>query len=544
MIDDNKDDKTFGGATPGADTEATPRVGIKDPLFGGAADTTQVDPVKKEQFFQDSLQYNMDKTNYDFMSNSILGDRKAAYTQMNENQYSGARENKAFAKKIELFGSADWKNDPKVWEQVRLDIESTATQHGNQNKFIVESIHNGAWEQARSATADEQYTLLGLDLRNQHQFANDASEASKMAQILGLTNSQGFKNYIAEQGIDTSKEADVMDTLSNPFNALFNYSDSSADQVAKYVDPDWDDDAKDDAYAMMISSEQGKMLVEDLGLTRESMDATSSPEQLIYKANRLYNERKFSQHAAQDIWGGKAEMFGQMLPSILNDPDTVGELGLAIALGAVSGGAGAVAYGAARVGMASKFAYRAQKIAKGFNTAGRILPTRVTGDFIIPGVKALRANEKLGKTSTRLNHAYNNLDQYDNWGTFLLGASADGVVGGTAQWAMNIASVDSANAIVYGEGKVPTLGSFDQFLVRAGMGVGGAITLGSTIRVGFKGLATAGSKSVELGMNQRNKRIRDMDKMAAQNSIADATIRRELSRAGVTDEATVQGVSA
>ncbi len=544
MIDDNKDDKTFGGATPGADTEATPRVGIKDPLFGGAADTTQVDPVKKEQFFQDSLQYNMDKTNYDFMSNSILGDRKAAYTQMNENQYSGARENKAFAKKIELFGSADWKNDPKVWEQVRLDIESTATQHGNQNKFIVESIHNGAWEQARSATADEQYTLLGLDLRNQHQFANDASEASKMAQILGLTNSQGFKNYIAEQGIDTSKEADVMDTLSNPFNALFNYSDSSADQVAKYVDPDWDDDAKDDAYAMMISSEQGKMLVEDLGLTRESMDATSSPEQLIYKANRLYNERKFSQHAAQDIWGGKVEMFGQMLPSILNDPDTVGELGLAIALGAVSGGAGAVAYGAARVGMASKFAYRAQKIAKGFNTAGRILPTRVTGDFIIPGVKALRANEKLGKTSTRLNHAYNNLDQYDNWGTFLLGASADGVVGGTAQWAMNIASVDSANAIVYGEGKVPTLGSFDQFLVRAGMGVGGAITLGSTIRVGFKGLATAGSKSVELGMNQRNKRIRDMDKMAAQNSIADATIRRELSRAGVTDEATVQGVSA
>jgi hypothetical protein len=539
---DNTNDEIFGGATPGSEAEIAPTDGIKESLFG-APSNNEATQAQNAEYLDASIDYTNNKTNYDFMGASVLQDSNATYNVMQANQYSGHRENKQFAEKLDLFGKADWKTDPNVWKQVRLDIEAEAMAHGQSNKFIIESIHQGAWEQARSATADEQYTMLGLDLRNQHQFANDASDASKMAQVLGLTNSDGWNSWVEAQGIDVTKEADILDTLSNPLNAMFNYSDSSADQVNNYVDPDWDTDAKDDAFAMMISSEAGAMMVKDLGLTRESMESTSSPEQMIYKANRLYNERKFSQHAAQDLWGGKVEMFGQMLPSILNDPDTVGELGLAVALGAVSGGAGAVAYGASRLGFASKAAMTAHKVAKMTNTAGRLLPTRVLGDFIVPGAKALRANSKLGATSTRLNHAYNNLDQYDNWGTFLLGASADGVVGGVAQWAMNIASVDQANAMVYGEGKVPTLGSFDQFLLRAGMGVGGAVTLGSVIRTGFQGLGAVGSKSLSWGTEAFNQRVRGMDKMEAQKSISDATIRRELSKAGINDEASVQGIT-
>jgi len=454
-----------------------------------------------------------------------------------------------FNERMEAFGkamSSGASEDIEAWEKIRLDVATEAERHASNNDFWVESIHEGAWEQARSMTSDEHWGFLGTDLRARNQFMHDAGQNSDVAKILGLTNSPEFLAAAEARGVDTSKEGSWGDTLSSPFQSLFTYDDIS-DMVTKRVDPTWTAEAQDNAWEAMNSSEAGRYLIQAAGMKRDTMSRFTNQDALIYGMNRLYKEAKFQQHASADDWGGMLENFGQMLPTIINDPDTIGEVGMALLLAIPSGGASVYVSGAAKAGSLTNRALATHKAAKGLATAGRLLPTRVLGDFVVPGVKAFKAARKgkeLKTTASRLRYAWNNMDEYDNWVTFLAGASADGVAGGVGAFLMNTQNIDDLNSVVYGKGQMASIRSFDQVALRGLMGVAGAVTLGSALRVGFKGLTAMADKSLKgLAGNLEGVRGKS-NKEAASSAVTAGITRKILAKSGIEDEAIVTSTSA
>ena len=517
---------------------------IPNPINDG---TKPVDPEKaKLDLDQDLKSYGAAQVN-SIVSGARYYDEMDRLGQMR----SGEGALRAYTKRMEAFATAidndAVRGDVQAWDKIRLDVAKTAEEHASSDSFFVESVHNGAWEQARSMTSDEHWGFLGTDLRARNQFIHDASEKSIVAQILGVENTPEYRAAVAARGVDASKEGSWTDSLSSPFQSLFNYDDIS-DMVTKRQDPNWTAAAQDNAWEAMNSSPEGKYLVEAAGMKRETLSRFSNADALIYGMNRLYKEAKFQQHASADDWGGMLENFGQMLPTILNDPDTIGEVGMALLLAVPSGGASVGVGMAAKAGTLGTRALKIQKAAKGLATAGRLLPTRVLGDFVVPGVKALRATKgarELTTTSARLGHAWNNLDRYDNWVTFAMGASADGVAGGVGAFLMNTQNIDDLNNVVYGRGKVPSIRSFDMIAMRGLMGVAGALTLGSALRTTFKGLsAMADTTLTALKENMTAGIAGKANKDAASSAVTAGISRRILAQAGIEDEAVVTTVSA
>ena len=463
-----------------------------------------------------------------------------------DRRLSGAGALKSFNTTMDMFASADWKNDVKVWEQVRMDVKTEATEHALTNPFIVEAFSDGAWNQARSMTSDEHWGLLGTDLRARNQFIHDASEKNGIAQMLGLSNSDEYLEQVALRGVDAAEPGDWLDSLKDISSSLGTYDDI-ADMITKRVDANWDKAAQDNAWEAMNSTPQGRFLVESTGITPKHIAEFTNGDALIYAMSRLYNEKKFAQHSSQDKLGGTVQMFGQMLPTILNDPDTIGEVGLALLLALPSGGASVAANVALRVGSGAKTAQKLSAVAKGFATAGKALPTRVLGDLVVPGVRGFRAAGRAKEFSTvggKLGHAWRNLDHYDSWTTFALGASADGVAGGVGAFLMNTTQMDDLNAIVYGKGKMPSVRNFDMIAQRGLMGIGGALVLGSTLRVGFKGLASLADASIkDISSSFSTAKSREA-RAKASGLVTEGVIRKHLARAGSFDEGTVIALAA
>ena len=506
-------------------------------------------PVVDEDKAKLDLDANLQNHAAQQANSIVMGARY--YDEMDRlGQMTGQDALKGYVKRMDSFqkaldsGSYD---DIQTWEKLRLDVSTTAERHATENAFFVESVHSGAWEQARSMTSDEHHGFLGTDLRARNQFIHDASQSSDVAQILGLENSPEFLAAVAARGVDASQEGSYEDSISNPFQSLLNYDDIS-DMISKRTDSAWTLEAQDNAWEAMNSSEAGSYLLQATGIKRETLARFTNQDALIYGMNRMYKEAKFQQHASSDDFGGMVETFGQMLPTILNDPDTIGEVGLALLLAVPSGGASVYVGAAAKAGNLTKNTLRMQKLAKGLATAGRLLPTRVLGDFVVPGLKALKAtrgSKELLTTQSKLRHAWNNLDAYDNWVTFAMGASADGSVGGVGAFLMNTDRIDGLNDVVYGKGVVPSVRNFDMIALRGVMGVAGAITLGSALRVGFKGLAMAADKGLKTIQNSGYGTIKGADnKAAASTAVTTGITRKLLAKQGIEDEAVVTSTAA
>lgn len=514
---------------------------VPDPTNNGKP---VVDEEKAKQDLDNSLRNHAAE-----QSNSIVMGAEY-YDNMNRlgNMTSGDRALRAFNARMEAFAKAFEAGATEglsSGDKIRLDIATAAEEHASNNKFFVESVHSGAWEQARSMTSDEHWGIMGTDLRARNQFMHDASENSDVGRILGIENTPEWKAAVAARGVDTTQEGSVGDSLSNPWQSLFNYDDI-ADMVTKREDPTWTAAAQDNAWESMNSSEQGRYLVAATGMKRETLSRFTNADALIYGMNRLYKEAKFQQHAESDNYGGMLENFGQMLPTILNDPDTIGEVGMALLLAIPSGGASVYVGAAAKAGSLTNRALKIKSAAKGLATAGRLLPTRVLGDFVVPGLKALKSTKgssELLTTSSRLRHAWDNLDQYDNWVTFAMGASADGVAGGVGAFLMNTQQIDDLNSVVYGKGVMSSVRNFDMVTMRGLMGIGGALTLGSALRVGFKGLSSMADSAMKEWAKSDYAGLRGAEnKKAASTAVTAGVTRKILAKSGIDDEGIVTSV--
>ena len=300
-----------------------------------------------------------------------------------------------------------------------------------------------------------------------------------------------------------------------------------------------------------MATEAGKYLAEQLNVTRENLDNYGSLSAFLYGSNRKYNEAKFGAHAQETLTGGVWDMLSYMGVDVLNDPDTIGELGLAAVLAAVSGGAGGAAYVAGKVGTVGtktgRFIQSASTLASNMAKAGRLLPTRVIGDFIVPMKRAYSNSKDVNKVMDRLSVSWRTMDDYDNWGTFLLGASGDGLVGGLSAWAMNASTVDSLNEMIYGKGAVPSMWNWNQAISRGAMGIGGAIGLGSVLRVGMQSLNSGVTKlglSAAEAFEKRKLRRLSLDKIIqAESTVTESLIRKTFNEGGITDEGVIQDVS-
>ena len=492
-------------------------------------------PFDAEAYTQDSIGSSIDG----LIAQGRIADQKSEYAQST----SGREGLALFNERLDLFSNADWSASASRWDQVSLDIQETAAHHATNDKFFVNTIHEGAWNNAKSMTSDEPWSIIGTNMRARNQWIFDSSENTTVARIVGLKNTDRMHAAVAERGVDPTRRGSFEDTITDFTSAIFQYDDIATD-FATFRDPNWDKESQANAWEGMNATPQGRYLVKATGMTQERLAELPNQDMVIYSMNRMYSEARFAQHAAQDNWGGMGAIMGQMGAEIVSDIDTVGELGLALAAGTVSGGAGTLAYGSYKAGKLTATTRRLAKVAEFANNAARFLPTRVIGDALIPMTKAMRASKGMGSTAERLNTAFRTMDKYDNYATFLAGASADGFVGGAGAFMMNTATMDRLNEVVYGKGVMPSVDTWGARLERGVMGVGGAIVLGSGMRVTFQQLGKLPSAIANGDAWKIDRaKVAGMDKPKAQATVTEGRVRKSLKAAGVTDEGIISQIS-
>ena len=213
---------------------------------------------------------------------------------------------RTYVKRLEDFQTEYEKGNFDEKEAFDL-VRKTAKEHALSDRFFYESFHEGAWDQSRSMVSDEHNMLLGTDMRARNQYIHDSSQTSELAGMLGLRNSREFLDAVQERGIDASQEGSWSDTLTSLIslkdNALFNY-ENLIDDLGKRKDPEWDSDARDNAWSRMNATDTGQEIVRATGMTREALDRLPNQDSLIYVMNRKWKEAKFAQHASQDAFGG------------------------------------------------------------------------------------------------------------------------------------------------------------------------------------------------------------------------------------------------
>ena len=472
---------------------------------------------------------------------------KNVYNQFHQSRIQNQQEQEAFTQKMARLRSATDLTEPGV-DKVIVDVRNEA---GN-NEIVLRNIHEGTWNQVKSLNNDEGETLLGTNRYAGQNFVYDITGG--VNDVWNLEQTKWITNLLDKMGYTPGERADTLqslgDAITSPGKVFFNY-DTIQDQVARHKDPEWTPEAKDTAYATIMATEAGKYLAEQLNVTRENLDNYGSLSAFLYGSNRKYNEAKFGAHAQETLTGGVWDMLSYMGVDVLNDPDTIGELGLAAVLAAVSGGAGGAAYVAGKVGTVGtktgRFIQSASTLASNMAKAGRLLPTRVIGDFIVPMKRAYSNSKDVNKVMDRLSVSWRTMDDYDNWGTFLLGASGDGLVGGLSAWAMNASTVDSLNEMIYGKGAVPSMWNWNQAISRGAMGIGGAIGLGSVLRVGMQSLNSGVTKlglSAAEAFEKRKLRRLSLDKLIqAESTVTESLIRKTFNEGGITDEGVIQDVS-
>ena len=469
-----------------------------------------------------------------FVGSYVTSMRNFAHREHDRDVRTGTKAIQNYTKRLEDFQTA-YENgsfdEKEMFDLVRKDAKA----HATGDRFFYETYHEGAWEQARSMTSDEHTMLLGTDMRARNQYLHDSSEASELAGMLGLGNTDYFRNMMKERGIDTSQEGNWTDTFTSLFslkdNALFNY-ENLIDEIGQRKDPEWNSDARDNAWSRMNATETAKDIVRATGITREALDRLPNQDSLIYIMNRKWKEAKFAQHASQDAYGGMIESFGQMLPSIASDPDTIGELSIAALLALPSAGTSLGAYAAAKIGSTglAKGALTLHRVAKAGSKASKLLPSRVLGDFIVPGVRASKAGNKAGITGwDNMRFAWNQMDEYENWPTFLAGASVNGFVGGAGAFAYNASRVDALNDQVYGKGAMPSVMTLENLTFRGMMGVGGAIMVGSGIRTTMQ---AAGAGIAKQLANPKFRDILGLDKNKVARLYEGGLIERAIEKGG------------
>ncbi len=469
-----------------------------------------------------------------FVGSYYTAMRNSALREQDTDIRTGTKALRDYTKRLEDFQSAYEKGDFDEKEVFDL-VRKNAKAHATGDRFFYETFHEGAWDQARSMTSDEHTMFLGTDMRARNQYLHDSSEASELAGMLGLGNTDYFRNKMKERGIDTSQEGDWTDTFTSLFslkdNALFNY-ENLIDDIGRRKDPEWTTDSRDNAWARMLMTETGQDIVRATGMTREALDSLPNQDSLIYVMNRKWKEAKFAQHASEDAYGGMVETFGQMLPSIVSDPDTIGELSIAAVLALPSAGTSLGAYAAAKVGSTglAKGALTLHRAAKAGSKVSKLLPSRVLGDFVVPGVRAGKAGNKAGITGwDNMRFAWNQMDEYENWPTFLAGASVNGFVGGAGAFAYNASRVDALNDQVYGKGAMPSVMTFDNLTFRGMMGVGGAIVVGSGIRTTMQ---VAGAGIAKQISNPKFRDILGLDKNKVARLYEGGLIERAIEKGG------------
>ena len=500
------------------------KVGLGSPLNGGTP--------KGRTWDSDSLTTANDaymKTQYDMyaMSNrayDLSQDDKAAQT--------GVGAIRDFNNRMDDFQKAyesgQIEDGMEAWDQVRKD----ARNHALSDSMFYESYHSGAWADARSMTSDEHVMFLGQDWRARTQYIHDSSETSELAVILGLKNTDHGRERFNENGHDPTQEGDWTDTIMNLGSALFNYENIMED-VGERKDPEWTKDAQDNAWSAMNAGANGREIIKLTGMKREALAALPNGDSLIYVMNRKYKEMQFSQHASQDNLGGMSQTFGQMLPSIMADPDTVGELTLALIAAIPSAGGSVATWAALKAGgTGAKAAMRFANFSKHVNRIARFTPTRVIGDFIVPFAKATKDAKNVHgvqKRFDRMSYAWRNIEQYDDWKMFLMGAGGDGFVGGAGSFLLNAANIDSMNEQVYGKKQMPSVLTFDMLATRGLMGIGGAWALGGAIR---KTMSMAGGM-VAKNMDALYTQIHGMDKAEVHALTMEGMYEKTLAEAGV-----------
>ncbi len=460
---------------------------------------------------------------------AIEATREVTNEYREEERYSGDAY-RQYLGMLDKYGKSDV--DEIQWGEIHTRLVDTL----NGVEWATDHAKTDSWVAAGDMMADEQVTFVGVDKNAEGTQMFMTGGDSMVAKAWGMReNSDWLIDQATQRGLDISERGELLGTLKGIFKGttLFTY-DSFSEELGNYVDKDWNKEAKDLAWASMTSTDIGKDMVEAVGFKREDLDRFNSREAMTYSANRTMAEQRFAAYAANDELGATLTMFKRMGPSLLNDPDMVGELVIAAAATALTGGAAGAGYiglKAAQYGIkGGLMAKRASDAIRLVSKISRITPSRVTGDLIIPMTKAWRGGKGLSNNVDRFRYAWKNMDQYDSWRTFAMGAAGDGAIGGAAQYMLSMAGYDALNELHHGKGQVPTGFQMGTFIERTGMGMFGGIAFGSALRGAMQGVTKAGLSIVE-GNRVFESIIRGMDMGTADAEAADALVTRTFDHA-------------